>query len=118
MRNTQFREDAGPTAHPVQPDAYQAIDNFYTTTIYEKGSELIRMLHPLLGEEAFMQGMALYVARHDGSAATCDDFLQALQDAAERCWGADPAALRFDFAQFRRWYQDRKSTRLNSSHRT
>ncbi|MDP5123530.1 MAG: aminopeptidase N, partial [Cyanobium sp. MAG_04] len=97
LRNSQFREDAGPTAHPVQPDAYQAIDNFYTTTIYEKGSELIRMLHTLLGEEAFMRGMALYVSRHDGTAATCEDFVQAMQDAA-------PVPPPFDFAQFRRWY--------------
>jgi aminopeptidase N len=73
LRNTQFREDAGPTAHPVQPDRYEAVDNFYTTTIYEKGSELIRMLHSLLGEETFMRGMALYVARHDGSAATLSE---------------------------------------------
>jgi aminopeptidase N len=104
LRNTQFREDAGPTAHPVQPDAYQAIDNFYTTTIYEKGSELIRMLHTLLGEETFMRGMALYVRRHDGSAATCADFVQAMEDAASEAWAADPGAARFDFAQFRCWY--------------
>ena len=104
LRNTQFREDAGPTAHPVQPDSYQAIDNFYTTTIYEKGSELIRMLHTLLGEAVFMRGMALYVDRHDGSAATCEDFVQAMQDAASEAWAADPAAPRFDFGQFRRWY--------------
>ena len=103
LRNTQFREDAGPTAHPVQPDQYQAIDNFYTTTIYEKGSELIRMLHTLLGEETFMRGMALYVQRHDGSAATCEDFVRAMQDAA----GEAAATCRlppFDFGQFRRWY--------------
>ena len=100
LRNTQFREDAGPTAHPVQPEAYQAIDNFYTTTIYEKGSELIRMLHTLLGEETFMRGMALYVSRHDGSAATCDDFVQAMQDAAAE----DASGPSFDFGQFRRWY--------------
>jgi len=98
LRNTQFREDSGPTAHPVQPDAYQAIDNFYTTTIYEKGSEVIRCLHTLLGEEVFMRGMALYVRRHDGTAATCEDFVQAMQDAAQ---GVAP----FDFAQFRRWYR-------------
>lgn len=105
LRNTQFREDAGPTAHPVQPDAYQAIDNFYTTTIYEKGAEVIRALHTLLGEETFMQGMALYVSRHDGSAATCDDFVQAMQDAAEAAWAAGtPAVARFDVDQFRRWY--------------
>jgi aminopeptidase N len=104
LRNTQFREDSGPTAHPVQPDSYQAIDNFYTTTIYEKGSELIRMLHTLLGEETFMRGMALYVSRHDGSAATCSDFVQAMEDAAAGAWAADHAAPRFDFSHFRRWY--------------
>jgi aminopeptidase N len=96
LRNTQFREDAGPTAHAVQPDHYQAIDNFYTTTIYEKGAELIRMLHTLLGQRAFMAGMALYVQRHDGTAATCGDFVQAMEDAA--------GVARFDFACFRRWY--------------
>ncbi|SBO42918.1 aminopeptidase N [Cyanobium sp. NIES-981] len=105
LRNTQFREDAGPTAHPVQPEAYQAIDNFYTTTIYEKGSELIRMLHTLLGEDTFMQGMALYVRRHDGSAATCDDFVQAMEDAAQAAWTRDAVVpAPFDFGQFRRWY--------------
>ena len=106
LRNSQFREDAGPTAHPVQPDAYQAIDNFYTTTIYEKGSELIRMMHTLLGEEAFMRGMALYVSRHDGTAATCEDFVQAMQDAA-------PVPPPFDFAQFRRWYHQAGTPRLH-----
>jgi aminopeptidase N len=104
LRNTQFREDAGPTAHPVQPDAYQAIDNFYTTTIYEKGAEVIRCLHTLLGETTFMQGMALYVQRHDGSAATCNDFVQAMEDAAASAWAANPQLPRFDFQQFRRWY--------------
>ena len=106
LRNTQFREDAGPTAHPVQPDAYQAIDNFYTTTIYEKGSELIRMLHTLLGEETFMRGMALYVSRHDGSAATCEDFVQAMQDAYTQAdANADKAGITgINFAQFRHWY--------------
>ncbi len=106
LRNSQFREDAGPTAHPVQPDAYQAIDNFYTTTIYEKGAELIRMLHTLLGEEAFMRGMALYASRHDGTAATCEDFVQAMQDAA-------PVPPPFDFAQFRRWYHQAGTPRLH-----
>ncbi|MFM7695546.1 MAG: aminopeptidase N, partial [Vulcanococcus sp.] len=112
LRNTQFREDAGPTAHPIQPDHYQAIDNFYTTTIYEKGSEVIRVLHTLLGEETFMRGMALYVSRHDGSAATCDDFVQAMQDAAEAAWGAGAALPRFDFAQFRRWYHQAGTPQL------
>ncbi len=109
LRNTQFREDAGPTAHPVQPDQYQAIDNFYTTTIYEKGSELIRMLHTLLGEDTFFRGMALYVKRHDGTAATCDEFLEAMREAAEASWAARGLDGRlapppFDFAEFRRWY--------------
>jgi aminopeptidase N len=98
LRNTQFREDAGPTAHPVQPDSYEAIDNFYTTTIYEKGAEVIRCLHTLLGEETFQRGMALYVERHDGSAATCADFVQAMEDAAIG------TPLSFDFDRFRRWY--------------
>ncbi|MCT0229944.1 aminopeptidase N [Synechococcus sp. CS-1324] len=105
LRNTQFREDAGPTAHPVQPDHYQAIDNFYTTTIYEKGAELIRMLHTLLGERTFMAGMALYVRRHDGTAATCENFVQAMEDAASEASRAGAAgAMRFDFGRFRRWY--------------
>ena len=115
LRNTQFREDAGPTAHPIQPDQYQAIDNFYTTTIYEKGSEVIRVLHTLLGEETFMRGMALYVSRHDGSAATCDDFVQAMQDAAEQAWaraGEGSSLPRFDFAQFRRWYHQAGTPQL------
>ena len=113
LRNTQFREDAGPTAHPVQPDAYQAIDNFYTTTIYEKGSELIRMLHTLLGEETFMRGMALYVSRHDGTAATCEDFVQAMQDAAGQSWASDAPIPSFDFAQFRRWYHQAGTPRVH-----
>ena len=104
LRNTQFREDAGPTAHPVQPQEYQAIDNFYTTTIYEKGSELIRCLHTLLGEAVFMAGIALYVQRHDGTAATCDDFLQAMEDAAATAAGG-VEHLPFDPQRFRRWYQ-------------
>ena len=101
LRNTQFREDAGPTAHPVKPDAYQAIDNFYTTTIYEKGAELIRMLRTLLGEQRFMNGMRLYFSRHDGQAATTDDFLAAIVEGAQQT--GQP--LGFDPAQFDRWYR-------------
>ena len=109
LRNSQFREDGGPTAHPVQPDAYEAIDNFYTTTIYEKGAEVIRALHTLLGEAVFQRGMALYVRRHDGTAATCDDFLAAMREAAEAHWAEQGFDGRigpppFDFAAFRRWY--------------
>jgi aminopeptidase N len=104
LRNTQFREDSGPTAHPIQPDHYEAIDNFYTTTIYEKGAEVIRALHTLLGEKVFTRGMALYVERHDGTAATCEEFVQALQDAAEQSWAAAGTTPLFDFGQYRRWY--------------
>ncbi|MCP9801830.1 aminopeptidase N [Synechococcus sp. RedBA-s] len=113
LRNTQFREDAGPTAHPVQPDHYQAIDNFYTTTIYEKGAEVIRMLHTLLGPDTFMRGMATYVQRHDGTAATCDDFVAAMQDAAASAGVAGTRELSaFSFEQFRRWYHQAGTPRL------
>jgi len=100
LRNTQFREDAGPTAHPVKPDAYQAIDNFYTTTIYEKGAELIRMLRTLLGEQRFMRGMRLYFQRHDGEAATTEDFVAAIVEGATE----DETPLDFQPEQFKRWY--------------
>ena len=100
LRNTQFREDAGPTAHPVKPAEYQAIDNFYTTTIYEKGAELIRMLHTLLGQERFMRGMATYVSRFDGTAATTEDFVQSIVDGAAE----DGQPLGFDPERFKRWY--------------
>ena len=117
LRNTQFREDAGPTAHPVQPDHYQAIDNFYTTTIYEKGSEVIRALQTLIGEETFQAGMAIYVRRFDGTAATCDDFLTAMREAAEDRWAAEGRDGRlapppFDFAEFRRWYHQAGTPQL------
>ncbi len=100
LRNTQFREDAGPTAHPVKPAEYQAIENFYTTTIYEKGAELIRMLHTLLGQERFMRGMATYVSRFDGTAATTEDFVQSIVDGAAQ----DGQPLGFDSERFKRWY--------------
>ena len=108
LRNTQFREDAGPTAHPVKPDAYQAIDNFYTTTIYEKGAELIRMLRTLLGPERFMQGTRLYFKRHDGEAATTEDFVTAIVEGA--C--SDGQALGFDPDQFCRWYHQAGTPRV------
>ena len=104
LRNSQFREDAGPTAHPIQPNQYEAIDNFYTTTIYEKGAEVIRALQTLLGPDRFMAGMTLYVQRHDGTAATCDDFLQAMEDAASADEAGPGQQAPFAFAQFRRWY--------------
>ncbi|NQS86540.1 aminopeptidase N [Pantoea allii] len=93
MRGAQFAEDASPMAHPIRPDQVIEMNNFYTLTVYEKGSEVIRMLHTLLGEENFQKGMQLYFERHDGSAATCDDFVQAMEDASN-----------IDLSQFRRWY--------------
>ncbi|MCR9220470.1 MAG: aminopeptidase N [Alphaproteobacteria bacterium] len=93
LRARQFPEDAGPLAHPVRPDSYIEINNFYTATVYEKGAEVIRMLHALLGEEGFQKGMRLYVERHDGDAATCDDFVAAMADANGR-----------DLAHFKLWY--------------
>ncbi len=93
LRGTQFPEDAGPMAHPVRPDEYVEINNFYTVTVYEKGAEVIRMLHTLLGEDRFRRGTDLYFERHDGRAVTCDDFVQALEDASA-----------IDLARFRRWY--------------
>ena len=81
LRAHQFPEDAGPLAHPVRPDEYQEINNFYTTTIYEKGAEVVRMYQTLLGREGFRRGMDLYFERHDGQAVTCDDFAQAMSDA-------------------------------------
>lgn len=77
----QFAEDAGPFAHPVRPDAYQEIDNFYTPTVYDKGAEVVRLLHTRLGETGFQKGMQLYVERHDGQAVTCNDFVAAMADA-------------------------------------
>jgi aminopeptidase N len=93
LRAAQFPEDAGPMAHPVRPQSYMEIRNFYTMTVYEKGAEVVRMQHTLLGEERFQKGMRLYFERHDGQAVTCDDFVQAMQDASG-----------VDLAQFRRWY--------------
>ncbi|HEY2863704.1 MAG TPA: aminopeptidase N [Casimicrobiaceae bacterium] len=93
LRAQQFAEDAGPTAHPVRPDSYAEINNFYTATIYEKGAEVIRMQNALLGAQGFRNGMDLYFDRHDGQAVTCDDFVQAMQDASG-----------IDLTQFRLWY--------------
>ncbi len=93
LRREQFAEDAGPMAHPVRPDEYQEINNFYTATVYEKGAEVIRMQHTLLGPDRFRRGMDLYFERHDGQAVTCDDFVQSMQDASG-----------VDLSQFRGWY--------------
>jgi aminopeptidase N len=93
LRNRQFAEDAGPLAHPVRPESYMEINNFYTLTVYEKGAEIIRMLHTLLGAETFRKGMDLYFARHDGQAVTCDDFVRCMEEAGG-----------VDLSQFRLWY--------------
>ena len=93
LRTRQFAEDAGPMSHPIQPDSYVEINNFYTVTVYNKGAEIIRMIYTLLGETKFYQGMDLYFERHDGEAATTEDFVKAMEDASE-----------IDLKQFRRWY--------------
>jgi aminopeptidase N len=93
LRRSQFPEDSGPMAHPIRPDSYIEINNFYTPTVYEKGAEIIRMIRTLLGPERFRAGMDLYFERHDGQAVTCDDFVQAMQDASD-----------VNLSQFRIWY--------------
>jgi len=95
LRAAQFPEDSGPLAHPVRPDSYMEISNFYTATVYNKGAELIRMLHTLLGAEKFRAGTDLYFERHDGEAATCDDFVKALEDAS----GVDLSAFKIWYSQ-------------------
>ncbi len=98
LRSAQFPEDAGPMAHPVRPDEYLEISNFYTTTIYEKGAEVVRMVQTLVGREGFRKGLDLYFQRHDGQAVTCDDFAQAMAD-------ANPdSELAQRLPQFKRWY--------------
>lgn len=104
MRNYQFREDAGPMAHPVRPNSYMEINNFYTLTVYDKGAEVIRMLHTLLGKEGFRKGMDLYFERHDGQAVTCDDFVAAMDDAND-----------IDLTGFRFWYSQAGTPVLNVS---
>lgn len=93
LRAQQFAEDASPMSHPIRPDEYIEVNNFYTLTVYEKGAEVIRMIHTLLGHESYYKGIDLYFERHDGMAVTCDDFVQAMQDASG-----------VDLNQFRQWY--------------
>ena len=106
LRTHQFAEDAGPMAHAVRPDSFMEISNFYTLTVYEKGSEVVRMLQTLLGAEGFRKGSDLYFERHDGQAVTCDDFIQAMEDASS----AEGQAL--DLSQFKRWYSQAGTPRL------
>jgi len=93
IRGPQFAEDASPMSHPIRPEKVIEMNNFYTLTVYEKGSEVIRMIHTLLGEEGFQKGMRLYFERHDGTAATCENFVSSMEDASG-----------VDLSQFRRWY--------------
>ncbi len=101
LRQVQFPEDAGPMAHPVRPDSYQEINNFYTVTIYEKGAEVVRMYQTLLGRDGFKKGIDLYFERHDGNAVTCADFLAAMADANGR-----------DLSQFELWYSQAGTPRV------
>lgn len=101
LKSYQFPEDASPNAHPIKPKEYLEIRNFYTTTIYQKGSEIIRMMHTLLGEEGFRKGMDLYFERHDGQAVTTEDFVSAMEDAND-----------FDFSDFIKWYDESGTPKL------
>jgi aminopeptidase N len=103
LRAAQFPEDSGPMAHPIRPDSYQEINNFYTATVYEKGAEVIRMLHTLLGAAGFRKGMDRYFREHDGQAVTCDDFVDAMAQANG-----------VDFSQFMRWYAQAGTPRLKA----
>ena len=104
LRQLQFPEDAGPMAHPVRPAAYQEMNNFYTMTVYEKGAEVVRMYHTLLGEAGFQKGMKLYLQRHDGQAVTCDDFRAAMADANQ-----------VNLDQFALWYSQAGTPTLSVS---
>jgi len=104
LRTSQFPEDAGPMAHPVRPEAYVEINNFYTATVYEKGAEVVRMIHTLLGDEGFRAGMDLYFQRHDGQAVCVEDFLAAMSDASG-----------VDLGQFQRWYSQAGTPVLRAS---
>ncbi|HEY8905351.1 MAG TPA: aminopeptidase N, partial [Rhodoferax sp.] len=108
LRTAQFPEDSGPMAHPVRPDSYIEINNFYTVTIYEKGAEVVRMMQTLVGRSGFAKGMTLYFARHDGSAVTCDDFAQAVADA-----NPDSALAKL-LPQFKRWYSQAGTPRVQT----
>ncbi len=109
LRAGQFPEDAGPMAHPIRPDSYESIGNFYTATVYEKGAEVIRMQHTLLGEAGFRDGMDEYFRRHDGQAVTCDDFVNAMEYVYEK---SHPQR---DLSVFRRWYAQAGTPRVKVS---
>ncbi|TIT59277.1 MAG: aminopeptidase N, partial [Mesorhizobium sp.] len=100
----QFPEDQGPLAHPVRPRRYREINNFYTATVYEKGSEVVRMIRTILGSETFRAGMDLYFERHDGEAATIEDFIKVFEDVSGR-----------DLSQFSLWYHQAGTPNLTIS---
>jgi aminopeptidase N len=104
LRAVQFPEDSGPLAHPIRPDSYREISNFYTATVYNKGAEVIRMMRTLAGPERFRAGCELYFERHDGQAATCEDFVRAIEDGAG-----------LDLGQFRRWYEQAGTPKVSVS---
>ncbi|MBX6329381.1 MAG: aminopeptidase N [Pseudolabrys sp.] len=106
LRATQFIEDAGPLAHPVRPDVYREINNFYTSTVYEKGAEVVRMVQTLIGKDRFRAGMDLYFARHDGQAATVEEFIQCFAEVSGR-----------DFSRFMRWYRQAGTPEVTASGR-
>ncbi len=108
LRQIQFPEDAGPMAHPVRPDEYVAIDNFYTPTVYEKGAEVVRMMQTLVGRAGFEAGVTEYFRRHDGQAVTCDDFAQAIADANPH------SALAAQLPVFKRWYAQAGTPRVTA----
>ena len=108
LRTAQFPEDAGPMAHPVRPDQYEEINNFYTVTIYEKGAEVVRMMQTLVGRDGFAKGMGLYFERFDGQAVTCDDFIQAIADANPK------SDLTQNLIAFKRWYSQAGTPRVHA----
>ncbi|MBX3610844.1 MAG: aminopeptidase N [Hydrogenophaga sp.] len=108
LRTAQFPEDAGPMAHPVRPDSYVEINNFYTVTVYEKGAEVVRMMQTLVGREGFARGMKLYFERHDGQAVTCDHFAQAIADANPE------SELARQLDTFKRWYSQAGTPRVKA----
>ncbi|WP_375291019.1 aminopeptidase N [Qipengyuania sp.] len=103
LRSVQFPEDSGPLAHPIRPDSYREISNFYTSTVYNKGAEVIRMMRTMAGPERFRAGTDLYFDRHDGEAATCEDFVRSIEDGAG-----------LDLKQFRRWYEQAGTPRVSA----
>src|SRR5690606_34632854 len=104
LKAQQFPEDAGPLAHPVRPREYREINNFYTATVYEKGSEVVRMIRTIIGPELFRKGMDLYFERHDGDAATIEDFVKVFADVSGQ-----------DFSQFALWYDQAGTPKVEAA---